>query len=111
MRRGRGRAGRVRLEREVTVAVDDAAVVRVASVRRPRAVPRRPVRPVGPVGVARGRPAVRGDPVHRGQAAVARRAAGDAVGRVHGDQGRRDRLYSGEGVPAISTEDATWYLG
>ena len=100
MRRGRGRAGRVRLEREVTVAVDDAAVVRVARVRRPRAVPRRPV---GPVGVARGRPAVRGDPVDRGQAAVARRAARDAVGRVHGDEGRRDRLYSGEGVPAIQS--------
>ena len=102
MRRGRGRAGRVRLEREVAVAVDAAAtVVRVAPrVRRPRAVPRRPV---GPVGVARGRPAVRGDPVDRGQAAVARRAARDAVGRVHGDEGRRDRLYSGEGVPAIQS--------
>ena len=103
MRRGRGRAGRVRLKREVTVAVDAAAVVRVARVRRPRAMPRRPVRPVGPVGVAGGRPAVRRNPVHRGQAAVARRAARDAVGSVHGDQGRRDRLYSGERVPEMQT--------
>ena len=108
MRRGRGRARRVRLERHVAVAVDPAVVPPVAvaggRVRRPGAVSRRPVRAVGAVGVARGGPAVRGDAVDGGQAAVAGRAARDAVRRVHGDEGRRDRLYPREGVPEIETE-------
>ena len=103
MRRGRGRARGVRLEGEVAVmAVDDVAVRR--RVRRPGAVlARRAVRAVRPVGVARGGAAVRvrGDAVDGGQAAVAlRRAARDAVRRVHRDQRRRDRLDAREGVPA-----------